>query len=191
MLGCDGSRYQERFPGRTYTFVPGDDYEGGDFVDFERDIPEEIRHCQWEEHTYTSTHLGGEYTLCQSKNSKSDIFVKLKNAENDDTGNPLEVCFFPTYVFEGKTTLLGERRCRRIESETIYRIVFSKPSSEDSSINSIMVVKNKLYRYARPFPYYGIKGPDAFENCMGQLKMGDDKYCQSFHEKEEYLSHTF
>ena len=192
MLGCDGPRYQQRFPGKTYTIIPGDDYVGEDFPDFERDVPEEIQHCRWDEHAYTAPHLGGEYTLCQSKNSETEIFVKIQNVENDDTGNSAEICFFPTHIDGDETILLGDKRCRRIDSETIYKLVFAKSLSDDGhSINSVMVVKDKFYRYDSPFPFSEVKGPEAFDECMKQLKMGNDRYCQSFRSKGEYLSHPF
>ena len=191
--GCDSPRYQDRFPGGIYTLVPGEDYgEDDDSPAFERDIPEEISHCRWDEYAYSSSHLGGEYALCQSKDSELEVFVKIQNPESDDADNPLEVCFFPTHTSGDKTILLGKRRCLRIVSETIYKIVFSKFSGEDvTGLNSIMAIKNKSYRYDRPYSYYGDKGPDAFEKCMDELSLGNDKYCQSFHKLNEYLIHTF
>ena len=191
-FGCDSPRYQERFPGGIYTFTPGEDYGEEESPDFEREIPDEISHCRWDEYVYSSPHLGGEYTLCQSKNEESDIFVKIQNVDDDSSEKPLEICFFPTNTANDKTTLLGERRCLRFVSETIHKIVFSKSSSEDSAaINSVMVIKNELYKYDRPYSYYGVKGPDAFDKCMEELNLGNDKYCESFHRKGEYLTHTF
>ena len=193
LVACDGPRYQNRFPGKTYTLIPGDEGNNGgaDFPEFERDedIPEEIQHCNWNEYIHTDNHLGGEYTFCQSKSSETEIHIKLKNTEMDEDGNPVSICFFPTNMSDGETTLLGEKRCRTMVDENRYKIVFRK-SFSDAALNSLIVVKDKPYSYERPFPVSEVKGSWAFEKCMAELRSRDD-YCRSFQAKGEYLSHSF
>ena len=195
LLGCDSPRYQQRFPGGTHTAIPGgEDYDENEVwpdYDYGRETPEEISHCNWDEHAYSSKHLGGEYTLCQSKKGETDVFVKVENVENNDRGVPIKVCFFPVHIEDGENELVGDMECQRIGSGAIHRVIFSKSSSDASAINGVLVVKDKLYNYARPYPYYQVKGPWAFRKCMEELKGGNGDYCRSFKEKEEYLSHQF
>ena len=197
LVACDSPRYQQRFPGGSQSFSSSSgeseyDYSGEwPEYDYGKDVPEEISHCNWDEHTYTSPHLGGEYTICQSKKSEVNFFVKLSNVEADEKGSPLKICFFPVHIVDGETTLLGESACQRIGNEAIHRVILSKSSSDSPAVNAVMVIKDKLYNFERPYPYYGVKGPWAFVKCMEQLKQGHGDYCQSFREKGEYLSHQF
>ena len=194
-VSCDSPRYQQRYPGGAAPiFTPDDDQDWDDGwpdYDYGKSVPEEIRHCNWDEHAYTSPHLGGEYTLCQSKNSETNLFVKLENVEKDETDSPIKMCFFPVNIENGENTLVGAAECQRVGSGAIHRIVVSKHSQDAPSINGVIVVKDKLYKYERPFAYYEVKGPWAFSKCMDELKSGNSDYCRSFREKGEYLSHQF
>ena len=193
VAGCDGPRYQQRFPGGFQTIIPdGGDDDGGwpDYHDG-AELPEEIRHCNWNEYMYGSPHLGGEYTLCQSKKRDGDLFIKLGSVEKDENDAPIKICFFPSHIEDGETALVGNAECPRVSDGGIHRVILSKEPGSPS-INAVIVVKDKLYRYERPFPSYEVEGPWAFQKCMSELQSNQDgKWCDSFRKKEEYLSHQF
>lgn len=193
----NSSNVNESGDGTSVPIVDGSD--SGSTGGTNSNVPAEIRHCNWStdgstgfENTssnmesYSLSHLG-ENTICQSKNTQSDIYVQLKNATAD-----VRVCVIPTYEQNGRSIYLGEARCQFVDSnKKIYKFPLLKNRDygryQNFAINSVMVMKEQTFFFDSPF-YREQITYDAYFICSVNLDLyGDSSYCDAFRQKGQYF----
>lgn len=180
--GQGGSGYQ----------VPADVVDQGSGQGSSGQIPTHISHCTWPGTSggrYQSQHPHiGSYTLCQSTQKETDIYIQVQNPINDST-----LCLIPTHQSGGKAIFIGEPRCLEVANNSIYRIGLLKNRTGFSgfTINSVMVMKDRAHFFPAPFNQ-NLLAPDAYLFCSQWLdQYGDPSYCQAFDSVGQYIFHKF
>tara|TARA_R110000868_G_scaffold90968_6_gene252131 strand:+ start:2257 stop:2928 length:672 start_codon:yes stop_codon:yes gene_type:complete len=156
-------------------------------------IPTEIDHCSWAPDglngfSSTSTHLGA-YTVCQSKNSQTDLYIQVKNPVTN-----VQVCLVPTSSSGSSSVYIGEPRCLMLnDNKRVYKVTMLKnrPNFSQLPLNGVMIMKDEQHFYPYPFNQNALS-PDAYVFCSQYLaQYGYGGYCESFKSVGAYTYKQF